>query len=73
MTDTPQHRAGYASRDGDTRVIDGNGKVRNLDADARKKLEAEKAAKPSGAKPAGDEASPPQRKKRNPSDADSGE
>lgn len=73
MTDTPQHRAGYASRDGDTRVIDGNGKVRNLDADARKKAEAEKAAKPAGAKAAGDEPSQPLRKKRNPSDAVSGE
>ena len=72
MNETPKHRAGFASRDGDTRVIDGSGKLSNLDAAARKKAVADKAAKPSGAKTAGDEAEQAERRNRKPSDAVSG-
>jgi hypothetical protein len=41
MTDTPNHRAAFASRSGDTHVIGKDGKIRNVDQDAR-----DAAAKP---------------------------
>lgn len=45
---TPKHRAGFAARSGDTQVIGADGKLTNVDAEARKEAKrAEAKKKPS--------------------------
>lgn len=74
MNNIPKHRAGFASRDGDTRVIEAGGKVRNVDAEARKTTQSKRAAAAAEAKPApGDIAPGTSRKKRPSSDGVSAE